>query len=67
MKLRDKLLIVVFGILIFGNIGAITCTYYSTGVIDLILVVSLGLLVFVDVGVIACSYSTSRIAKLSSN
>jgi len=67
MKLRDKILIVILGILIFVNIGAVACTYYSTGVIDLILVVTLGFLVFVDVGVIACSYSTNRIARLSGN
>jgi len=67
MKLRDKLLILVLGILIFGNIGAITCNYYSTGIIDLILVVSLGFLVFVDVGVIACSYNTSRSVKISTS
>jgi len=67
MKLRDKILIVILGILIFVNIGAVACTYYSTGVIDLILVVTLGFLVFVDVGVITCSYSTNRIARLSGN
>ncbi len=67
MKLRDKILILILGILIFGNIGAIACTYYSTGVIDLILVVALGFLVFMDAGVVACSYSNSRMTKLSSS
>ncbi|MFW9966800.1 MAG: hypothetical protein ACFFEA_06560 [Candidatus Thorarchaeota archaeon] len=63
MRLRDKILILVLGILIFGNIGAIACTYYSTGVIDLILVATLGSLIFVDSGVVICSRNSGVIAK----
>lgn len=67
MKLRDKILILVLGILIFGNIGAIACTYYSTGFIDLILVVTLGALIFVDSGVVICSRNSGGITKGISN
>jgi hypothetical protein len=67
MKLRDKILILVLGILIFGNIGAIACTYYSTGVIDFILVATLGSLIFVDSGVVICSRNSGGITKEISN
>lgn len=67
MKLRDKILISVLGILIVVNIGAIACTYYSTGLVDLILVVALGSLVFLDSGVIMCSRNSGGIAKEISN
>ncbi|MFX0107542.1 MAG: hypothetical protein ACFE7R_04595 [Candidatus Hodarchaeota archaeon] len=63
MKLRDKFLILVLGILILGNIGAIACTYYTTGVVNLILVTTLGLLIFVDSGVVICSRNSGGITK----
>ena len=63
MRSRDKILILVLGIMIFVNIGAIACTYYSTGVIDLILVIALGSLVFVDSGVIVCSRNNGGVAQ----
>ncbi len=67
MNLREKLLIIVLGFLIFGVSGAITCTYYTTYAIDLVSAVVLGILVFVTAGVIVCSYRNSRIAIRNSN
>ena len=67
MRVREKILIAVLGILIFVFIGANACTYYTIGSFDLILVFILGILVFVDAGVIVCSYSNGRIAKQISN
>jgi hypothetical protein len=67
MNMKEKLLVVVLGILILVAIGGVACTYYSTYTIDLIWVAVLGILVFVLVGVVACSYSRDKIAKRNSN
>jgi hypothetical protein len=67
MKLMEKFLIAVLGILIFVVIGANACTYYTIGSFDLIFVGILGILVFVETGVIVCSYNNGRITKQTSN
>ncbi len=62
MKLREKIFVVVLGILIFIVSGGIACTYFTSG-LNLLLVGALGVLVFVAAGYLACTYSQNRIAK----
>jgi len=65
MTTKEKLMIAVFGILIFVFIGANMCTFYTTGVVDLIFAFALGALVFIETGVIICSYNNGKLAKVN--
>ncbi len=66
MMMKEKLLILVLGILIFVFIGANMCTFYSTGAVDLIFAFALGALVFIETGVVICSYNNSKVAQVNS-
>ena len=67
MKLKEKVMFSVFGVLIFFISGGVACTYSGTGIVNPVLVVILGVLVFFTAGGAACTYSNNRIAKQKAN
>ena len=67
MKLREKLVFSVFGVLIFIIFSGVACTYGGTGVVNPVLSVILGVLVFFTAGAVACTYGNNRIAKQKPN
>ena len=67
MKLREKVMFSVFGVLIFFISGGVACTYGGTGVVNPVLAVILGVLIFFTAGAAACTYGNNRIAKQKAN
>ncbi len=67
MKLKEKVMFTVFGVLIFFISGGVACTYGSTGAVNPVLAVTLGVLVFFIAGAAACTYSNNRIAQQKIN
>ena len=57
MKLKEKVIFSVLGVLIFFIAGGVACTYSTTGVVNLGLAIMLGILVFFTAGAGACTYS----------
>jgi hypothetical protein len=67
MKLKEKVMFSMFGVLIFFISGGVACTYGGTGVVNPVLAVVLGVLVFFAAGAVAFTYSNNRIAKQKTN
>jgi hypothetical protein len=66
MKLKEKIAIAIFGVLIFFVSGGVACSYGSTGAVNPILAVALGVIVFFAVGAVACTVGGSRMEKKKS-
>jgi hypothetical protein len=67
MKLKEKVIFSVMGLLIFFVSGGVACTYGGTGAVDPVLVVILAVLVFFTAGGTACKLGNNRIAKQNAN
>jgi hypothetical protein len=67
MKLKEKVIFSVMGLLIFFVSGGVACTYGGTGVVDPVLAVILGVLVFFTAGGAACTLGNNRIARQKAN
>jgi|GEM_PF-2303377 hypothetical protein len=67
MKMKEKAVFIVLGLLIFFFSGGVACTYGGTGTVDPILAVALGLSVFFTVGAAACTIGGNRVAKQKTN
>jgi hypothetical protein len=63
MKLKEKLVFVVMGLLIFFFSGGVACTYFSTGSLNPVLVAIVGLLVFFTVGSAAWIYNGNKTVR----
>jgi predicted permease len=66
MKLKEKVMFSMFGVLIFFISGGVACTYSNTGVVNPVLAVILGVLVFFTVGGAACTYGNNKTSKQES-
>jgi hypothetical protein len=60
VKLKEKVVFSMFGLLIFFISGAVACTYGNTGILNPVLVAILGILVFFTTGAAACTYGNNR-------
>ena len=67
MKLKEKVIFSVMGLLIFFVSGGIACTYGGTGAVNPVLAIILGVLVFFTAGGAACTLSNNRITKQKAN
>jgi uncharacterized membrane protein len=63
MKLREKVMFSVFGLVIFFLFGGVACTYSTTGGVNIALAAALGVVVFLTSGAVACTIGNGRIAK----